>query len=113
MKCLEKLQIWLKICKYPDHIISKSFHKSKLWGPAPKPNDKPVLSFVTTYHGNIDNLSLMSNIRKKINYTPSEDFHSLFNKESNMLLAQRLPKNLLRIPSSPSVTSTSLLNSNF
>ena len=48
---LDELRQFLKECKYPEHVISKSIFNAKLQGPAPNPDrSKNVISFVTTYY---------------------------------------------------------------
>ena len=60
---LDILRQVLKDCKYPTHVISKSIFNAKLQGPAPNlGKNKNVIPFVTTYHPNIDNKSLMQTL---------------------------------------------------
>ena len=48
--CLDELRQFLKYCKYPEHVISKSTFNAKLQGPAPNlERRKNVVPFVTTY----------------------------------------------------------------
>ena len=57
---LEELRQFLKECKYPEHVISKSIFNAKLQHPAPNPERiKNGILFVTSYYPNIDNKSLM------------------------------------------------------
>ena len=73
---LNKLRIWLKSNKYPDHIISNAFYNTKLLGPAPKPkNNFKNIHFVASFHKDTDNT-----------------------------LSQRQPKNVLRLLSNSSIS---------
>ena len=63
---LEELRQFLKECKYPEHVISKSIFNAKLQGPAPNPKrSKNVIRFVTTSYPNIDNKFLRQTVRNK------------------------------------------------
>ena len=95
-KRLSELRTWLTDCGYPEHIISKAFHDAALQGPAPYKDKKNTLPFVTTYHSNVNNKSLIWNIRKKIENSNSDYLKEVFN-DSKIILAQRQPKNLLNL----------------
>ena len=61
---LDELRQFLKDCKYPEHVISKSSFNAKLQDPAPNPSrSKNVIPFDTTYYPNIDNKSLMQTVK--------------------------------------------------
>ena len=63
---LDELRQFLKECKYPEHVISKSIFNAKLQGPVPNPErSKNVIPFVTTYYPNIDSKSLMQTVKNK------------------------------------------------
>ena len=64
--CLDELRQFLKECKYPELVISKSIFNAKLQGPAANlERSKNVIPFVTTYYRNIDNKSLMQTVKNK------------------------------------------------
>ena len=93
---LNELKNWLKKCDYPDNIINKAFHNAKLQGPAPYRNKQNNLPYVSTFYPNIDNKSLVYNIRRKLNSVQSDYLKNIF-KENEIILSQRQPKNLKRI----------------
>ena len=63
---LDKLRQFLKDCKYPEHVTSKSIFNVNLQGPAPNPErSKNIIPFVTTTYPNIDNKSLMQTLKNK------------------------------------------------
>ena len=58
---------FLKVCKYLEHVISKSIFNAKHQIPLPNPKrNKNAITFVTTYYPNIDNKSLMQNVKKSL-----------------------------------------------
>ena len=64
---LDELRQFLKECKYPEHLISKSIFNAKLQGPALNPErSKNVIPFVTTYYPNIDNKSLIKTVKTSL-----------------------------------------------
>ena len=74
-----------------------AFYNVKLQGPAPKPkNNFNNVPFVTSFHEDASNKIIMKNIKRKIENTPSEYIKGIFH-ESNILLSQRQPKNLLKL----------------
>ena len=95
-KRLDELKIWLRNCNYPDNIINKAFHNAKLQGPAPYKNKNNNIPFVSTFYPNIDNKSLVYNIRTKINSIRSDYLKNIF-KEKEIILSQKQPKNLKSI----------------
>ena len=64
---LDELRQFLKECKYPEHLISKSIFNAKLQGSALNPErSKNVIPFVTTYYPNIDNKSLIKTVKTSL-----------------------------------------------
>ena len=61
--CLNEFRQLLKECKYPEHVIS--IFNAKFQGPAPNPEKKNVIPFVTTYYCYIDNKSLKQTVKNK------------------------------------------------
>ena len=51
---------------------------------------------MTTYYGNANNNEKVKNIRRKFNDIQSDHLKNAF-KNSNIILAQKQPKNLLRL----------------
>ena len=101
---LNELRIWLKSNKYPDHVIFNAFYNARLQGPAPKPKENANnISFVTTFHEDIDNKVIMKNMKRKMENTPSDYIKETF-QESNIFLSQHQPKNLLRLLSTSSIS---------
>ena len=79
---LEELRQFLKECKYPEQVISKSMFNAKLQNPAPNhERSKNLIPFETTYYPNIDNNSLMQTIKYKFknirNEQISYEFHTV------------------------------------
>ena len=72
-------------CGYSAHIISKAFNGAALQGPAPHTDRKNTLPFITKYHSNVDNKSLVTNIRKTLNNSNSAYLKEIF-KNSNIIL---------------------------
>ena len=59
---------FLKDCKYPEHVISKSIFNAKLQGPVPNfERSKNVFPFITTYYPDIDKKPLMQTVKNKTN----------------------------------------------
>ena len=81
-KRLNELRTWLVNCGYPEHIISKVFHDAALQSPTPYKDKKTTLPFVTTYHSNVDNKSLVTKIHKKINNSISNYLKEVFKGSS-------------------------------
>ena len=63
---LDELRQFLKECRYPEYVISKSIFNAKLQGPAANSErSRNVIPFVTTCYPNIDNKSLMQTVKNK------------------------------------------------
>lgn len=67
-------------------MISNTFHDAALQGPTPYKDKNNSLPFVTTYHSNVYNKSLATNICKKINNSNSICLKEVL-KDSNITLA--------------------------
>ena len=104
-KRLDELKGWLKECDYPEEVINRSFHNAKLQGPANQKINSKNIPFVTTYHENVDNKSLVKNIRKKMGDIHSIELKEIFD-DSHVILAQKQPKNILRSLTNASFVST-------
>ena len=84
---LDELRQFLKECKYPEHVISKSIFSAILQGPAPNPErSKKVIPFVATYYPNIDNKSLMKTVKNKFKNIRNEHLRSKY-KDTNFILS--------------------------
>ena len=91
---LDELRQFLKECKYPEHVISKSIFNAELQGPAPNSErSKNVILFVTTYYPNIDNKSLMQEVKNKFKNIRNEHLRSIY-KDTNFILPLKQPKSL-------------------
>ena len=89
---LEELRQFLKECKYPEHVISKSIFNAKLQGPALNPErSKNVVPFVATYYPNIDNKSLMKTVKNKFINIRDEHLRFIY-KDTNSILSLKQPK---------------------
>ena len=109
---LNQLKEWLLKCDYPENFINKAFHNAKLQGPAPRPKNKTkTIPFITTYHDNIDNQSLVSNIRHKMGQAQSNDLKYIFDY-AHIILSQRQPKNMLRTLTKAKFAATTQLKQN-
>ena len=98
---LNETQNWLKSCKYPENVINRALRNARIKGPAPlktNSNNIPTKIIVTTYYGNANNNEKVKNIRRKFNDIQSDHLKNVF-KNSNIILAQKQPKNLLRLSS--------------
>ena len=74
---LDELRQFLKECKYPEHVISKSIFNAELQGSAPNSErSKNVVLFVITYYPNIDNKSLMQEVKNKFKNIRNEHLRS-------------------------------------
>ena len=84
---LDELRQFVKECKYPEHVISKSIFNAKLQGPALNPErSKNVVPFVATYYPNIDNKSLMKTVKNKFKNIRNEHLRSKY-KDTNFILS--------------------------
>ena len=93
---LDELRQFLKGCKYPEHVISKTIFNAKLQGPAPNPErSKNVIPFVTTYYPNIDNKFLIKTVKNKFKNIRKEHIRSIY-RDTNFKLPLKQPKNLYR-----------------
>ena len=91
---LDELRQFVKECKYPEHVISKSIFNAKLQGPAPNPErSKNVIPFVTSYYPNIDNKSLMQTVKSKFKNIRNEHLKSIY-KDMNFIVSLTKPKTL-------------------
>ena len=91
---LDEWRLFLKECKYLEHVISKSIFNAKLQGPAPNPDrSKSVIPFVTTYYPNIDNKSLIQTVKNKFKNIKNEPPKSTY-KDTNFILSLKQPKSL-------------------
>ena len=94
--CLDELKQFLKDCKYPEPVISKSIFNVKLQCLAPNPErNKNVLPFVTTYYPNSDNKSLMETVKNKFKNISNEHLKSIY-KDTNFILSLKQPKKFYR-----------------
>ena len=96
---LNKLKNWLKSCNYHENVINRAFCNASLQGPVPLRTNSNNISFATTYYDNVNNNGKVKKIRRKFNDIQSDHLMSVF-KNSNIILAQKQSKNLLRLLSS-------------
>ena len=85
-----------KSCKYPENVINRAFRNARPQGPAPLKTNSNNIPFVTTYYDNVNNNEKVKKIRRKFNDIQSDHLKNVF-KNSNIILAQKQPKNLLRL----------------
>ena len=90
------LKNWLKSCKYPENVINRAFRNARLQGQAPLKTNPNNIPFVTTYHDNVNNNEKVEKIRRKFNDIQSDHLNNVL-KNGNIILAQKQPKNLLRL----------------
>ena len=93
---LKELKNWLKDCNYIDSVINQSFYYIKLQGPAPFRDNLKNIPFFLTYHKNINNEKAVRKIYSKLANIQSGYLSELF-KNTNVILSQKQPKNLLRL----------------
>ena len=83
-------------CDYPKHTIESSIWKAKLQGPAPKPTSKDnIIPFVTTHYSNFSFEPLVNKIRHLICDVSNNDYLSNVFSNSQIVLSQKQPKNVL------------------
>ena len=88
---LDELRQFLKQCKYPKHVISKSIFNAKLQGPAVNPKrSKNFIPFVTTYYPDIDNKSLMQTAKNKFKNIRNDHRKSIY-KDTNFIQSLKQP----------------------
>ena len=90
------LKNWLKSCKYPENVINRAFRNARLQGLAPLKTDSNNIPFVTTYYDNVNNNGKFKKVRGKFNNIQSDHLKNVF-KNSSIVLAEKQPKNLLRL----------------
>ena len=93
---LNELKNWLKSCKYLENVINRAFRNARLQCSASLKTNSNNIPFVTTYFDNVNNNKKVKKIRRKFNHIQSDHLKSLL-KNSNIVLAQKQPKNLLRL----------------
>ena len=93
---LNELKNWLKSCTCPENVVNRAFRDAKLQGPAPVKTSSNNIPFVTTYYDNVNNNERVKKVRRKFKDILSDHLKNVF-KNSNILLDQTQPKNLLRL----------------
>ena len=68
---MSELRTLLETCGYPEHLISEAFHDAALRVQGPYKDKSNTLTFVTIYHSNVDNKSLVEEIWNKVNNSVS------------------------------------------
>ena len=90
-----ELKNWLKSCKYHENVTNIAFCNARLQGTAPLKTNSNNIPFVTN-HENVNNNEKVYKIRRMFNDIQSDHLKNAF-KNSNKLLAQEQPKNLLHL----------------
>ena len=93
---LQLLKSRLRNCGYPKKVIEKAFHCAQLQGPAPNPQDKKLIPFVTTNHGNMDFSQMTKKLSNLIQNCKSDKLEEVF-KSSKIILSTKQPPNIRKI----------------
>jgi len=102
---LKELKDWLLKCNYPNDLIEQAFHKAKLQGPAPNPDEKSIIPLVTTYYPSLNYDHIMKTITNLFGTINDPDTKRKF-KETKPVLALKQPPNLNSILTKAMFTST-------
>ena len=101
---LHELKTFLQNCEYPDNVINKCFHNAMLQGPAPRPKDKSqTLPLVTTNYSNFRFNRIIKKSNDLIDNIKDANLKPVF-ENTNIVLSQKQPKNLMRLLSQPTKT---------
>ena len=92
---LTDLQVWLQNCKYPLNIINRGIFNARLQGPAPAPQRKTTIPFVSTYFSNIDCGNILETAKSLLQNSTNERIKVAFN-DVKFIHAKRQPPSLLR-----------------
>jgi len=119
VKRLEQLKCFLLKCGYPINIIEKGFHNAKLQGPAPQPTkSENIIPLVTTHYANIKFQPIVKKVKAILKETAYDDELKEIFENTQVVLAEKQPPNLLSQLSSAKfsshpLTTTSLPNGIF
>ena len=93
---LNELKNWFKSCKYSENVINRAFRNARLQGSATLKRNSNNISFAATYYDNVNYNEKVKKILRKLNDIQSGHLKNVF-KYSNIILAQKQPKSLLRL----------------
>ena len=106
---LQELRNWLITCKYPVALIDKKIKNAKLQGPAPEPNKKDSISYVTTHYDNYDVRNISTTSVSLLHNSHNSRINDVF-KDCKIVTAFRQPPNLLRRLTSSKFSSSQMVN---
>ena len=92
---LSELRNWLNDCNSPPSLIDKKFRNAKLQGPAPQPEDKNSITYVTTNFSNYDVTNISSTSKSLLRNSHNGRVNEVF-ENCDIVTAYRQPPNLLR-----------------
>ena len=103
-KNLTDLAQWLKNCGYPAKIIQRGIHNAQLQGPAPPPQQKVTIPFISTYTSNLDSSNIVDVARNLVANSRNPRVQQVF-ADVDFIHARRQPPNILaRITNAPFIT---------
>ena len=103
---LSDLTLWLLNCGYPQRIIEKGIFNARLQGPAPPPNQKTKIPFISTYYSNYNSNNILDITRSLIQNSKNARIQQVF-RDVEFIHGKRQPPNILRqISNSAFITDT-------
>ena len=92
---LTELRKWLLKCDYPAKLIDNKFRNARLQGPAPEPENKDIITFVSTNYSNYDITNISHTSKSLLSNTRNSRINEVFN-DCKIVTAYKQPPNLLR-----------------
>ena len=92
---LKDLTSWLLNCGYPFQVITKGIHNARLQGPAPPPEKRVSIPFISTYFSNFDGGNIIEAAQNLIQRSTDKRIKEAF-KDVNFIHARRQPPNILQ-----------------
>ena len=103
---LNELRQWLKDCNFPHSAIQQGIHNAFLQGPAPNPENKKFnIPLATTYYPQLQLNSAQKCINNMLLNIKDKKLKEKL-QTSQVILARKQPKSLLRILSKAAFTSS-------
>ena len=102
---LKQLRHFLLNRNYPEKVINKAFFNARLQGPAPKPTEQNnLIPLVTTNYSNFKFNNIIKETKTFLQNTQDQQLRNVFS-DTNIILSQRQPNNLLKILSKAKFSS--------
>ena len=92
---LKDLVSWLLNCGYPLQVINRGIHNARLQGPAPPPEVKTTIPFISTYFSNYDSSNILDTTKNLIENSKNPRIQEAF-KDAKFIHARRQPPNILQ-----------------